>query len=159
MLHAALHWPEKADIKLWPFAMQHAGAYIWNHLPDESSGLAPIEILSKTRLPSFDCLRQLHVWGCPTFVLDPSLQDGKKLPKWKPRSLLGMYVGYAKGFASSVRYILNLKTGSVSPQYHVVHDNFFTTVPASHTVEEWELIRWILLNYELLASRVLFGES
>ena len=152
MLHAALHWPEKADIKLWPFAMQHAGAYIWNHLPDESSGLAPIEILSKTRLPSFDCLRQLHVWGCPTFVLDPSLQDGKKLPKWKPRSRLGMYVVYAKGFASSVGYILNLKTSSVSPQYHVVHDDFFTTVPASHTVEEWDalggLAQWQAL-YEL----------
>ena len=34
MLHAALHWPDQADVKLWPFAMKHA-VHIWNHLPDE----------------------------------------------------------------------------------------------------------------------------
>ena len=94
MLHVAIHWPDKADIKLWPFAMQHA-AHIWNHLPDETSGIATIELLSGAKLPSFDCLRQLHTWGCPVFVLDPALQDGKKLPKWTPRSRLGIYLEVA----------------------------------------------------------------
>ena len=134
MLHSALHWPDQADINLWSFAMQHA-AFIWNNLPDETSGLAPIEYLTGSRLASYDCLRQLHVWGYPVFVLDPKLQDGKKLPKWKPRSRLGQYLGVAPGYSSSVGYILNLDTGFVSPQYHVVHDDYFTTVPASLAVD------------------------
>jgi hypothetical protein len=25
-----------------------------------------------------------HVWGCPVYVLDKTLGDGKKIPKWKP---------------------------------------------------------------------------
>ena len=151
MLHSALHWPDQADIKLWPFAMQHA-AFIWNNLPDETSGLAPIEYLTGSRLASYDCLRQLHVWGCAVFVLDPKLQDGKKLPKWKPRSRLGQYLGVAPGYSSSVGYILNLDTGFVSPQYHVVHDDYFTTVPASLAVDSWTALggirSWQLL-YEL----------
>ena len=92
----------------------------------------------KSHLPSFDCLRQLHVWGCPCFVLDPTLQDGKSLPKWKPRARLGQYLGVASGYSSTIGNILNLRTGSVSPQYHVVHDDFFTTAYAPMNENTWE---------------------
>jgi hypothetical protein len=34
-----------------------------------------------------DLLRS-HVWGCPTFVLDPKLQNDQKIPKWNKRSVL-----------------------------------------------------------------------
>ena len=136
MIHAALHWPDQADIKLWPMAMTQA-VHIWNHLPDATTGLAPVEHFSGSKLHSFECLKRLHVWGCPVFVLDPSLQDNKKLPKWKPRARLGQYLGVADGYASSVGQILNIDSGHISPQYHVVHDDYFTTVPASMTVERW----------------------
>jgi hypothetical protein len=83
MLHAILHWPEAAQLDLWPFAMQHA-IWIWNHLPRKDSKLAPIELFSKMKLSSYDHLHRLHVWGCPVYVLDLKLQDGKKLLKWNP---------------------------------------------------------------------------
>ena len=139
LIHAALHWPDHADTSLWPFAMTHA-AHVWNHMPKGDSNLAPIEIFSGSKLSSYNCLKQLHVWGCPVFVLDPKLQDGKKLPKWKPRARLGQYLGVAPQFASTVGNILNLESGYISPQYHVVHDDFFTTVPASLTAASWNAL-------------------
>ncbi|MGH7955352.1 MAG: hypothetical protein ACREOZ_05270, partial [Gloeomargaritales cyanobacterium] len=73
-------------------------------------------------------LQGTHVWGCPTYVLDPTLQDGKKLPKWKPRSRRGMFVGVSPDHSTNVSEILNLTTLSITPQYHLVYDDFFTTV-------------------------------
>jgi hypothetical protein len=40
LLHMSLHWPEQADLELWPFAMEHA-AYLWNHLPRSYTRLSP----------------------------------------------------------------------------------------------------------------------
>ena len=76
----------------------------------------------------------LHVWGCPTFVFDPRLQDGKKLPKWSPRSCLGFFMGYSNSRSSAVSLILNLKTGSITPRYHLVHDDRFSTVSNSNSL-------------------------
>jgi hypothetical protein len=54
-------------------------------------------------------------------------------PKWDPRSCRGMFVGLSHTLSSSVGCILNLRTGSVSPQYHVVYDDLFTTVHNGET--------------------------
>jgi hypothetical protein len=126
MLHAGIHWPDVASPQLWPMAVQHA-CFLWNHVPDPSTGLSPTDIFTKTRWPHkkfFD----LHVWGCPVYVLDKSLQDGKKLPKWKPRSSRSVYMGLSHKHASSVPLVLNTATGSITPQFHVVFDDWFATV-------------------------------
>ena len=39
------------------------------------------ELLTKLVMPSELYLQRQHVWGCPTCVLDPKLQDEKNLPK------------------------------------------------------------------------------
>jgi hypothetical protein len=61
--------------------------------------------------------------------LGTKLQDGQKIPKWDPRSRHGMFVGVSHAHSSNVGRILNLRTGNVSSQYHVVYDDLFTTVP------------------------------
>ena len=66
--------------------------------------------------------------GCPAYVLDPTLQDGQKIPKWKPRSRVGQYMGLSPLHASTVGVVRNLKTGRLSPQFHVVYDDKFETV-------------------------------
>ena len=68
------------------------------------------------------------MWGCPTFVLDLKLHDEKKLPKCSPRSRLGCFIGYSSSHSSTLSLILNLQTGIVRPQYHLVHDDWFSTV-------------------------------
>ena len=91
--------------------------------------MSPLEIFSGTKADSYARLQRTHVWGSPVYVLDPKLQDGKKIPKFNPRSRRGQYLGQSTAHSSTIGRILNLNTGWVSPQYHVVYDNLFTTVP------------------------------
>ena len=56
-----------------------------------------------------------------------------------------MYVGYSNEHSTTVGNILNLTTGHISPQYHVVYDELFTTVLGSLTdavfdAEEWNAL-------------------
>jgi hypothetical protein len=69
------------------------------------------------------------VWGCPVYVLDPKLQDGKKLLKWNPCPRWGQFRGISAQHSSKIGRILNLQTGHIKPQYHCVYDDQFTTVP------------------------------
>jgi hypothetical protein len=150
MLHQAIMWPDRADLKLWPFAMEHA-AFLWNSLPREDGGLSPIEIFTKQVVHDHSGLTNAHVWGCPVYVLDPKLQDGKKLPKWDPRARRGMYLGMSVDHsAASISRILNLRTGHISSQFHMVYDNKFTTInnpegaglvdPTRFDADHWERI-------------------
>ena len=52
----------------------------------------------------------------------------KKLPRWQPRSRRGVFVGFSTLHSSEVSLVLNLQTGSITPQYHVVFDDCFSTV-------------------------------
>lgn len=128
LLHQALHWPDQTRLDLWPFALEHA-VYLWNHLPRKDSLLAPMELFSGATFDNFNHIQRARVWGCPVYVLDPKLQDGNKIPKWDPRSRRGMFVGVSQSHSSTVGRIMNLRTGNVSPQYHAVYDDLFTTVP------------------------------
>ena len=126
MLHAAIHWPELADSTRWPMAVAYA-AFIWNHVPSASTGISPVDIFTKTRWPQ-SRFHDFHVWGCPVYVLDKTISDGKKIPKWNPRSTRTIFMGRSPKHASSVPLILNPTTGSITAQFHVVFDDWFATV-------------------------------
>ncbi len=81
MVHASLHWTDQGsdDILLWPFAVRHA-VWIYNRVPNCQSGLTPLELLTKSKADHRDLLHA-HMWGCPAIVLEPQLQNNKKLPK------------------------------------------------------------------------------
>ena len=114
LLHAAIHWPDVADPTLWPMSVYHA-CYIWNRIPNESSGVSPLDLWTKTRQPLSHLLR-LHVFGCPVYVLDKRIADGKKIGRWVPRSYRGIYLGHSPKHSSDVPLVLNLSTGSITPQ-------------------------------------------
>ena len=126
MLHAAFHWPEHASIKLWPQAVDYA-VWVFNRLPSITTGLSPNELWSSTRSSNHDLCRA-RPFGCPVFVLDPALQDGGKIPKWDARARRGMFVGFSNHHSSLVPLCLNLRTGKITPQFHVVFDEKFHTV-------------------------------
>jgi hypothetical protein len=128
MLHALLHWPDEVELDIWPFAMDHA-VYLWNHLPNARTGIAPVELFMSQLLEDFNFLKNAQVFGCPCYVLQPKLQDGKKLPKWVPRTRRGQYLGPSTSHASTIGKIQNLVTGHISPQFHVVYNPWFNTVP------------------------------
>lgn len=127
--HAALHWPNVADVELWPMVVLHA-VFILNRIPREDTGLSPLELFTRRTWPRTK-LQDLHVWGCPAYVLDGTLSDGKKIPRWKPRSARAVYVGHSLVHASSIPLVLNLSSGNISPQYHVIFDDWFQTVGSS----------------------------
>jgi hypothetical protein len=127
LLHSILHLPEVTDLKLWPFALDHA-IFLWNNMPNRDIHLAPIEVFTSTKFQNYKHLERWHVWGSPVFVLDPALQDGKNIPKWNPRSRLGMYLGSIPVHSSTVARVLYLRTGYITAQYHTVHDDLYNTV-------------------------------
>ena len=147
LLQACLDWSKAGKLELWPFALEHA-VCIWNNVPRQDSKKTPWELFTGNNRENYSYLNKLHVWGCPVYVLDPKLQDGKKLPKWKARTRRGQYLGYSPEHSSHIGRILNLRTGYVSEQFHVVYDDHFSSVPnldssgfgEEHriTEQEWE---------------------
>jgi hypothetical protein len=127
LIHFAMHWPQASSTDLWPYAVDQA-IYIWNHLPDSNTKLSPIELFTQTKFHNHHHLQNLHVFGCPVYVLHPTLQDAKKLPKWNRRSRRAVYLGYSRQHSNNVHMVLNLDTGKISPQYHLVFDDTFSTV-------------------------------
>ena len=97
-------------------------------------------------------MENLHTWGCPTYVLNPILQGGKKLPKWAPHSRRAQYLGTSPLHASTVDLVSNLSTWIISPQFHLIYDDYFETV-YSHSdkpPEVWDnLIQFNIFRYDL----------
>ena len=115
MLHFILHWPQEADLSLWPFAVSYA-VWLWNNMPDPLSRLSPWEVFMGVQFDNYRHLQRARVFGCPVYVL------AKKLPKWKKRARRGIFLGFSEQHHSTVALVLNPSTGHVSPQYHVVFD-------------------------------------
>eukprot|EP00804_Cyclotella_cryptica_P030778 CCRYP_015040-RA/>CCRYP_015040-RA protein AED:0.35 eAED:0.40 QI:0/0/0/1/0.5/0.33/3/0/442 len=124
LIHASLCWLEQSLLDLWPFAVSYA-IWVHNRLPPHGYGLSPMELWSKVKSTHSDISRA-HVFGCPVYVLHPALQDGKKIPKWNNRARQGIFVGFSSEHSSMC----------VSPQYHVIFDDGFSTVPSLYTIEE-----------------------
>lgn len=127
LLHAKRHWPEMITTMLWPMALKAAEERL-NHLSLDMNGETPLSKWTGT-----DCqilVKDFHTWGCPVFVLDGRLQSNPKgVPKWEPRARVGIYMGHSPSHAGSVALVLNPTTGHISPQFHVVFDDTFSTVP------------------------------
>jgi hypothetical protein len=111
--------------------------------------MAPTELFTETKFSSYNHLERAHVWGCPVYVLDPMLQDGKKLPKWRPRARRGFYVGVSQRHSTNIGRVLHLQTGHMSDQFHCVFYDRFATVTcpdgnpfeaASFDVTSWNRI-------------------
>jgi hypothetical protein len=101
--------------------------WIWNNMPQREGVLTSFELLSGVAGGSGN-LDEARVWGCPMYVLDPKLQDGKKIPKWKARARRGMFLGMSTAHASTVGLIRNLVTQYVFPQTHEVYDELFQSI-------------------------------
>lgn len=140
MQHTHLHWPDEFQVELWPFALDHA-CWLHNHTPNLHHGWAPIEIFCGTSI-ACQHLQRVRVWGCPGYVLSPTLQDGKKIPKWAPKARRGQFLGFSRQHSSTIGLMRNLETGSISPQFHIVFDELYTTV---HSIEDGQDDTWIEL--------------
>jgi hypothetical protein len=72
----------------------------------------------------------------PVYVLEPKLQKlGVNIPKWNPRSRRGVNMGFSRSHSTLIALILNLVAKSITPQFHVVFDDMFTSVHSNHDME------------------------
>ena len=129
---------------LWTMAMDYA-VWVYNRTPDMQSGLSAIEIWSSSRFePVSETLSNCCIWGCPTYVLEPKFQNpGVKIPKWDTRSRRGVNMGFSKMHSTQVGLVLNLLTCSISPQYHVVFVDMFSTLMSSTSADPEVWIRLV----------------
>ncbi len=112
---------------MWPYTLKEV-TYWLNCLSLRSDGCSCKAAFFNVDKDLFN-LTTFHIFGSPCFVLDSRLQSGIASPsKWEPRSRLGIYVGHSPSHAGSVALVLNPWTGHVSPQFHVVFDDFFSTI-------------------------------
>ena len=77
ILYASANWTNGIDASLWPMAVTYA-THLYNHLPNEH-GFCPADLFTGSTVP-WHCLKDLHGWGCPVYILDPQLQAGQKHP-------------------------------------------------------------------------------
>jgi hypothetical protein len=127
IIHASHRWPTAVNAHLWPYALRAAAA-IRNLVPPKGHTRTPIEAFSGTHHAPREQLKHMHPFGCPIYVLEDALQKGNSLNRWDKRSRVGIYLGQSEQHATSVALVLNLITGNVSPQFHVVFDDKFDTV-------------------------------
>ena len=127
LLHAQRRWPEAIGTILWPFAWKDFERR-YNNLFIDSDGLSPLNHFTGTSVRTD--VRRFHPFGCPVFVLAAGLQNaGSTIPKWDPRARVGIYLGHSPCHSGNVALVLNPKTLRVSPQFHLVFDDEFSTVP------------------------------
>lgn len=138
--HDAIHWPEAYDPAIWPFALTYA-CHVSNSLPLQSTNLSPAEQWHGLKVDHEEVLSRILPWGCPSYVLESTLAQGNSIPKFKPRSRSGQFLGVSQYHSQTlIGLIRNLTTMRVSPQYHVVYDPQFTTTYSSEEdpPNEWE---------------------
>ena len=66
------------------------------------------------------------------YKMERNFLNGKK------RSTTGIFMGFSRTHSSTISLALNINTGSVTPQFHVIHDELFTTIHnfGTHNLEE-----------------------
>ena len=126
LIHANRRWPIAVDAHLWPFALRTANE-IFNITPNlqDPAGRSPLQVFSDS--PVDVNVKHYKPFGCPVYVLDPSIQEGKKAKKWTERSKVGIYLGQSPVHSRNVALVLT-ESGHVSPQFHVSFDPGFQTI-------------------------------
>ncbi len=127
LIHGAQRWDDAIEAYLWPYAIRSANESL-NDTPSARHRYkhTPAQVFSRTRV--IQSASRQHPLFCPAYVLDSRLQQGQSINKWMQRATLGIYMGRSPNHARSVALVLNLKTGRVSPQYHVRFDPSFKSV-------------------------------
>ena len=117
-------------------AIDHT-VWLYNQILHRDSGMYKYKLYSWSYfIPSKDILSNWHNWGDTTYVLEPKFQKGgSHIPKWARKSHSGIFLGFKRLHSTMVGLILNLHTRSISPQFHVVFDDRFTTVASAQNEE------------------------
>src|SRR6056300_397126 len=139
LIHHNRRWRMPGTVHLWPYALRTA-CHAINETPnmkDKERGRSPIQLFSQTEIQIHE--KHWIPFGCPTYVLNPKLQNGKIFNKWESRARVGIYLGRSPNHGRNVALVLDRVTGLVSPQFHVTFDKGFNTVKQDKFDTHWQL--------------------
>ena len=125
MLHLSLCCKNGFGSNLWPMDTSY-DTYIYDHTPNAKE-IATADLFTGTKLHHHN-LEYIHVWGCPVYVLETTLQKGRKLPKRHPQSCCGIFTGLSPNHSSDVPLVFNPDNGHIYTQFHMIFDDHFSTV-------------------------------
>lgn len=113
------------------YVPQHA-VHFHNSSIQKDAATTPYESFTGETLPW--SITDFRVFGSPTYVLTKELQDGTSFGKWKSRAWEGVYIGNSTCHASAIPLIYNPASTHISPQYHVVYDEYFHSIHGPRSV-------------------------
>ena len=152
MIHANRRWKNVHSTMLWPYAFRMANN-LYNNAPllKNKDNLTPMQIATGSTVE----INKKHIktFGCPAYVLSRSLQLGRPHGKWDERSKMGIYLGPSPVHNKNVALVMDMDTGLVSPQFHVMFDNEFRTVENDKTVPMWKVRTGLLTEREIEISQ------
>ena len=76
------------------------------------------------------------------YLLEKELQDGNKIPHWRPQSKWCVNVGLSAGYVSITSLVLNPTTGTIMAQYNLVFDDWFATVDNDGNLLDFDSAEW-----------------
>ena len=121
----------------WAYALRHAND-IMNNTPNmqNKKKRTAMQIFSNSNIN----INKKHwqPFGCPVYVLDNALANGKPFHKWKQRTRIGVYLGMSPSHGRNVALVLSRETGHVSPQFHVTFETGFQTVKQLNLDSKWQ---------------------
>ena len=128
-----MNWHDQITLEFWSFAFQHT-VRVHNSASKKGQTLSPFALFTGKDAPQRPT--DFRVLFCHVYFLGKELQDNKSKPKWTDCSYQGIYVGHSPHHASNVVLVYNPATKLVSPQYHVIFDEDFTTVLSLYKTDE-----------------------
>jgi hypothetical protein len=128
LLHGMRMWPQMVDQMFWPFAI-NAAAERMNSLHIDTDSHTPESKFYSVNIENI-LVKTFHTMFCPCYALDSRLHNAASIgpPKWGLRSNI-CDLGHSPFHTRSVALVYNPSPAHVSPQYHVVFDDDFATVP------------------------------
>jgi hypothetical protein len=142
LIHAQRRWPTAITPNLWPYVIHMSSDAINEGSLRFLKGRCQIEVFSHGQIKAKP--RKSQHFGCPVYVLQSALQQGKSIQKWEERSHVRVYIGWSPFHARSIALILNITTGCVSPQFHVQFDPRYQTISphlgGRQPISKWQSI-------------------
>jgi hypothetical protein len=118
-------WSVAISAHLWPYTITNV-PICQNNMRQKGENETQLKRFTGSKIAPN--LKNQHYIGIPVYVLDNSLQAGKKVQKWMPRATVGIYLGRSPRHGRNIALVLNPRTGLVSAQFHVQLDDLFKTV-------------------------------
>ena len=125
LIHAIHQWNEAVTPQLWPYAIRMANKII-NITPRSRDGKVPLSLFANSN--NLPWVGQSSPFRMPSIRSGKRVTTREKMDKWGNRSRVGMYLGPSPTHACTVHLILSIRTGLLSPQFHVTFDDYFESI-------------------------------